>query len=134
MFCQNNVASLPEFMSTNCPNWGGAAAPPAPRPVRLCAKFIALSSIPRAIEDVNQITDDGDRMVRVLALWRIASWFQIQKTDDAMAREYYNVRDEITITDDNILLRGKNVVIHSSLINQVVALAHEGRQSIFKTK
>ena len=23
MFCPNNVDSLPEFMSTNCPNWGG---------------------------------------------------------------------------------------------------------------
>ena len=33
MFCPSNVDSLPEFMSTNCPNWGAAA--PAPRPVRL---------------------------------------------------------------------------------------------------
>ena len=30
MFCPNNVDSLPEFMSTNCPNWGGAAAPCPP--------------------------------------------------------------------------------------------------------
>ena len=36
VFCPNDVDSLPEFMSTNCPNWGGGAtAPPAPRPVRL---------------------------------------------------------------------------------------------------
>ena len=48
--------------------------------------------------------------------------------------EYYNVRDELTVTDDNILLRGKNVVIPASLINQVVALAHEGHQAIVKTK
>ena len=34
VFCPNNVDSLPEFMSTNCPNWGGGC-PPAPRPVRL---------------------------------------------------------------------------------------------------
>ena len=31
MFCPNNVDSLPEFMSANCPNWGGAAPlPPVP--------------------------------------------------------------------------------------------------------
>ena len=30
VFCPNNVDSLPEFMSTNCPNWGGAAAPLPP--------------------------------------------------------------------------------------------------------
>ena len=51
-----------------------------------------------------------------------------------MLREYYNVRDELTVTDDNILLRGKNVVIPASLINQVVAHAHEGHQGIVKTK
>ena len=51
-----------------------------------------------------------------------------------MLREYYSVRDELTVTDDNILLHGKNVVIPASLINQVVALAHEGYQGIVKTK
>ena len=65
---------------------------------------------------------------------RNGCWFQIQKTDVAMLMEYYNVRDELTVTDDNILLRGKNVVIPVSLINQVVALAHEGHQRIVKTK
>ena len=25
VFCPNNVHSLPEFMSTNCPNWGGGS-------------------------------------------------------------------------------------------------------------
>ena len=49
-------------------------------------------------------------------------------------REYYNVRDELTVIDDKILLRGTNVVIPASLINQVVALAHEGHQGIVKTK
>ena len=32
VFCPNNVDSLPEFMSTNCPNWGGGQLPPAPLP------------------------------------------------------------------------------------------------------
>ena len=33
VFCLDNVDSLPEFMSTNFPNWGGQLPPP--RPVRL---------------------------------------------------------------------------------------------------
>ena len=32
VFCPNNVDSLPELMSTKCPNWGGATAPLTPRP------------------------------------------------------------------------------------------------------
>ena len=60
---------------------------------------------------------------------------KLKKTDVSMLREYYNnVRDELTLTDDNILLRGKNVVIPASLIHQVVALAHQGHQGIVKTK
>ena len=100
------------------------------------ANFIAPSSIPRAmkIQDVKQATEDDDMMQRVITLCRNGRWFQIQKTDIAMLREYYNVRDELTVTNDNILLRGKNVVIPTSLINQVVALAHEGHQGIVKTK
>ena len=32
MFCPNNVDSLPELMSTNCPNWGGQLPPLPPVP------------------------------------------------------------------------------------------------------
>ena len=86
------------------------------------------------IEDVKQATENDDMMQRVIALCRNGRWFQIQKTDVAMMIEYYNVRDEMTATDDNILLRGKNVVIPASLINPVVALAHEGHPAIVKTR
>ena len=85
------------------------------------------------IEDVTQATEDDDMMQRAITLYHNGPWFQIHKTDVAMLREYYNVRDELTVTDDNILLRGKNVVIPVSLINQVVALAHERHQGIVKT-
>ena len=99
------------------------------------ANFIAASSIPRAmkIEYVNQATEYEDVMQRVITLCRNGRWFQIQQTDVAIMREYYNIRDELTITDDNTLLRGKNVVIPASLINQVVELA-QGHQGIVKTK
>ena len=30
VFCPNNVHSLSDFMSTNCPNWGGGQLPPLP--------------------------------------------------------------------------------------------------------
>ena len=38
VFCPNSLDSLPELMSTNCPNRGGGGQLPhlTPRPVRLC--------------------------------------------------------------------------------------------------
>ena len=100
------------------------------------ANFIAPASIPRAIkiDDAKQAAENDDMMQGVIALFRNGRWFQIKKTDVATTRECYNVRNELTVTDDNILLCGKNIVISASLIHQVVALAHEGHQGIVKTK
>ena len=98
--------------------------------------FITPSSIPRAmkIEDVKRATDADDMMQSVISLCRNGRWFEIHKYGDPMMREFYNVRKQLTIADDNILLRGRNVVIPASLRNQVVALSHEGHQGIVKTK
>ena len=41
MFCPNNVGSLPEFMSTNCPNWGGSCPPCPPVPYAYDPRVIA---------------------------------------------------------------------------------------------
>ena len=68
--------------------------------------FIAPSIIPRAmkIEDVKQVTEHDDMMQRVIALCRNGRWFHIQKTDVAMMREYYNVRDELLLISCIIVL------------------------------
>ena len=42
VFCPNNVDSLPECMSTNCPHWGAAAPPLPPRPVRQNSNIVAI--------------------------------------------------------------------------------------------
>ena len=51
-----------------------------------------------------------------------------------MKREFYKVREELIVTDDNILLRRTNVVIPQSLRDQTVTLSHEGHHGIVKTK
>ena len=51
-----------------------------------------------------------------------------------MMREFYKVREELTVTDNNILLWGMNVVIPESLRDQAVLLVHEDHQRIVKTK
>ena len=75
--------------------------------------FIVPSNISRAmkIDDVKQATEDDDIVQRVINLCRNGSWFQIQKAVGARIREYYDVRDEMTATDDNIIHRRKNFAI-----------------------
>ena len=71
--------------------------------------LIAPSSIPRArkIEDVKRATGADDMMQSVITLCRSGCWFEIHKSGDPMMREFYNVRKQLTVTDDNILLRGQ---------------------------
>ena len=49
-------------------------------------------------------------------------------------REFYKVRKELTVADNNILLWGMNVVIPESLRDQVMSLVHECLQRIVKAK
>ena len=86
------------------------------------------------IEDVKLVIETDDMMQMTITLCRNGRWFEICKSDDPMMREFYRVREELTVTDDNILPRGTNVVIPESLRDQSVALAHEGHQGIVKAK
>ena len=49
VFCPNNIDSLPELMSTNCPNWGGGGQlPPDPSsrtPMMVRTRYIGLEDI-----------------------------------------------------------------------------------------
>ena len=98
--------------------------------------FIAPSNIPSAMnmEDVKLATETDDMMQTIITLCRNGRWFEICKSDDPMMRELYKVREELIVTDDNIQLRGTNVVIPESTREQAAALVHEGHQEIVKTK
>ena len=67
-------------------------------------------------------------MQTIINLCRNGRPFQICKLDDPVMREFYKVREEWIITDDNILSQGTNVVIPESLRDETVALEHEGHQ------
>ena len=46
----------------------------------------------------------------------------------------YNIREELTVDDKPLLLRGHRIVIPQSLRKHVIDIAHEGHQGITKTK
>ena len=50
-------------------------------------------------------------------------------------KRLYLVREELTAPEDScILLRGRRIVIPSSLQERIATLAHEGHQGMVKTK
>ena len=70
--------------------------------------FIEPSNIPRAMkmEDVKRATYADDMMQSIITLCKNGRWLEIRKSGDPMMREFYNVRKQLTVTNDNILLRG----------------------------
>ena len=55
-------------------------------------------------------------------------------TKEEDVRPYRSVANELSQTQDGLLLRGRTIVVPSSLRLQVAQLAHEGHQGIDKTK
>ena len=63
----------------------------------------------------------------VIQCYKTNQWHKIKDTH----RSLWSIRDEITVTTDNIVLRGSYIVIPNSLQDRVIELAHQG---ISKTK
>ena len=47
---------------------------------------------------------------------------------------YLKIRDELSTTENGIILRGTRIIVPQSLQRSILALAHEGHQGIIKTK
>ncbi len=48
--------------------------------------------------------------------------------------EFHRVWDELKITDDGLVMRNRELVVPSSLQKTIISLAHDGHQSMIKTK
>ena len=53
---------------------------------------------------------------------------------DTDVKPYFNVRNELSVTQDGIVLRGCRICIPQSRQDQAVQLAHQGHQGVTKTK
>ena len=63
-------------------------------------------------------------------------WYKLltEANEDPELRSYWNVKEELSVSENGILLRGNRIVIPKTLRSQVVKLAHIGHQGVVKTK
>ena len=59
---------------------------------------------------------------------------QTDKCHDDKLRAYYNIRSELSTTNDGLILYGSRIVIPYSLQNEIISVAHQGHQGKEKTK
>ena len=92
--------------------------------------LLALSAVPKAltITEIQEATDADKSLRAVRAAIRNGHW------DIDHVKPYKAIKDELTISSHNVILRGSRIVIPESLQQRAVDLAHESHQGLVKTK
>ena len=92
--------------------------------------LLPLSAVPKAlaITEIQEATDAD------ISLRAVRAAIQNGHCDIDRAKPYKAIKDELTISSHNIVLRGSRIVIPESLQQRAVDLAHESHQGLVKTK
>ena len=77
-------------------------------------------------------TSEDLTLTQVRLAIRTNNWDDINI--DPMLRCYHNIRDELSVVDDTIVLRGTRICIPEALQKRTIELAHQGHQGVTKTK
>ena len=105
--------------------------------------FIAAESIPKAMTatEVIDATSMDPTLSAVKDLLLTGRWYMMEtkyaqdpSINFEALQSYCRVGNEITVTQDGLLMKGQKIVIPNKLQQQVVDLAHEGHQGLVKTK
>ena len=103
--------------------------------------LIAQASSPRAMDlaQIKTTTLTDPTMIKLTELIHNGKWYLANKkghgVDNAFLSACSNVRTELTTTPErDVVLRGRRILLPSSLAKQAIQLAHVGHQGLVKTK
>ncbi len=94
--------------------------------------FVAHHATPKAItlDHIRTETAKDVALQATINAYRSNRWYTLKDTYHAM----WAVRDAISVTDDDIVLKDNRIVIPSTLQQRTLELAHRSHQGITKTK
>ena len=114
-----------------------------PTPVRISEtkterhiNFIVAEHTPIALsaETIAAETDKDLDLQIVISAIRSGDWRPVSNKNDKDLHIFETVKDQLTVTDSGIILKGHKVVLPKSLHQQATDLAHEGHQGLVKSK
>ena len=96
--------------------------------------FLAREARPVAIpmDELVAKSRDDVTLTQVRLAISTNNWDDINM--DPLLKSYHNIRDELSVVDDAIILRGTRICIPEALQKRTIELAHQGHQGITKTK
>ena len=93
--------------------------------------FAAHHAVPTAmtLEEVAQSTLKDNVWQAVTQSIETGKW-----NDDPLVAPFYNVRNELTVTMQGVVVRGHRIVMPQASRDRTLAIAHQGHQGVIKTK
>ena len=127
-----------DFMSRH-PSMSSNQLTHASRIAENYVNFLANSSTPNAITYAEVRTESirDPTICAAVEMIRSSNWHQLDSFTDADIQTLASLRsikNELTVTDDDVLLRDCRLVLPATLHTRAIELAHEGHQGITKTK
>ena len=90
--------------------------------------FIVGHAVPKAItlSQIQEATSSDSILPSIILAAQAGNWNTLQDSLDPCVRAYYNVRSELTTSQDaRILLRGSRIAVPAALQDLAISLAHE---------
>ena len=98
--------------------------------------FIVDNTIPKSLTaaDIRSATESDPVLQTVIQHMQNNDWHKSQNY--AKIKPYFNVREELSLSSDGILLRGPRIVVPetNNLQQATIKIAHEGHQGVVKCK
>lgn len=85
---------------------------------------------PQSIEQVRKSTEDDPKMQRLIKTI-MDGWPETRKDCDTNVLEYFNHRDELSVSE-NLIFRGQRLVIPKALRQDILKLLHTGHLGVEK--
>jgi hypothetical protein len=94
--------------------------------------YLFTAAIPKSIshEEVIQATTNDEILQELIRRIRVAK-FNLHKRKSSM---FDHVFHELSVTNDNVVMRQNKIVVPVSLQSKIIDIAHDGHQGITKTK
>ncbi len=101
--------------------------------------FVATNAVPKSMEksEIEEASQKDKVIQEVIAAVQSGQWKTsklLQNSEVRDLRALFQLPNELSVNDNRILLRGRQIVIPQSLRQRTVSIAHESHQGIVKTK
>ena len=96
----------------------------------MSTQFLTKHAVPRAmtLKEIIEATNADKTLNGLRAAIRLNRW------DSDIVAPFRKVKDELTVTPENIILRGTRIVLPEALQQRAVDIAHESHQGLSKIK